>query len=1232
MLCLLALPVMTYAQNAIVGPGFSGGWGGATCPTGNSNFLFLGPSGFGTSYIETVTANTTAPLNFRMGIEFGGTTSQITETIGLDTPITPGIAVNMDTNCTTSGSMILNVTDTYNYVFKTRDAGATPTGDLVVFEVQGDVRTVTNVTQSPAANENLLNGDVTVTATLDGALSNGQGVYLRYSNDQSFNNSTVVEMTNSSGNDYTAVIPAAVNVGGANISYYVFTSGDALTIDHADADFFTINLNNDGDNNYSYNVLACCFTANDGDFTIPATWVGGVPDANADLVIDHHVNFNVTNQYIANSVTVNNGASFTTAPDAVNESILTIRINGFITNNGTFNFESGKVVFWGAADVNGDNARFFNNVELQNIQDIIGVDFGSQSHIKGTLLISSSAFVDVGSPIYDEGSTLEYNSGTVYKRRSEWSNFGLTQTPLTNQGTPHHVIVRNTNLFLGSENPNNPAIMNGDLTINPTGIGGQVHLEDDTFSDPEINNMSHPLIVKGNFINNDRITLSDVAGGDLVVEGHYTDNGDVNFNGRAVIFQGGVDQELTGDASSGSYQMDVVRINKSSGEVILQQSTEINKTNDPLILSEEGILNINNHNLILGESGTASQITFNQNSAFKGSDTSSLTLKGAGNMGNLVFDDNENRVSNALGNIFLEKDSGSDVGFANPVYLKEGITLTSGVLNSNGNLVFVSDENKTAIVREVPQPIGGSISDDVVIERYFPLSNRSFRYISSSVNTATSSKPTIHENWQEGATDATTANPYTDPDFNRYPDFGTHITGTQGQVGDVDEATGFDMTQTGFKSLYTWNEGLQSWNEVTSTNQPSDILEVGKGYALMVRGDRSATLESNTEIGDNPATLRTTGTIITGDSSPTIDSSVEANEFVLVGNPYQARVNMTTILTNHSTDLNPNYMWIWDPNIGTIGGYAVVDLSDASVEDENGNPILPQDSGANQFLEPFQACFLEVIDENPPSLPVTPLITFVESAKRNDVEESLNNGTFSDEPSILNAIELELYRDANPTLFDAVRLRFSPNYSTNPTYEDARKFWNSTERIAILNQNYYLSIDKRNLSGVNDTIPLYLGNYQTQSYNLKLDVQLEDGQHAQLYDAYLDQSQDLQNGLNTYNFNVDSSIPASVDGFRFALVFNPQTLGSEAPLTENTFTVYPNPTAGELYLQASSAYVGQEATIRCFDSAGRQVFSTQFDQLQVQQAINLAGLSDGFYILEVQTAHQVMSFKIQLGN
>jgi Alpha amylase, catalytic domain len=242
-------------QNALVGSGFSAGWGSSNCLTpGNTNFNYMS-AGFGSSYGGIFAPNGTGNQYFRFGIDwdFGATTAQRTISPGSDINILPNTKYTLNSLCTTSGAMAITVQSINNrYVFKTKDAGSNPTGDFIFFEIQGSVQSVSLVNQSPGTNEVTASDNVWVIANTNSYLNTGQGVYLRYTIDN-WQTSTILPMTGSL-TAFSASIPA-FPIGTA-IKYYVFTSGSGLTIDPVDADWFTINGNTNNGNNYSYTVIA----------------------------------------------------------------------------------------------------------------------------------------------------------------------------------------------------------------------------------------------------------------------------------------------------------------------------------------------------------------------------------------------------------------------------------------------------------------------------------------------------------------------------------------------------------------------------------------------------------------------------------------------------------------------------------------------------------------------------------------------------------------------------------------------------------------------------------------------------------------------------------------------------------------------------------------------------------------------------------------------------------------
>jgi len=243
LLLFLLLLTTTFGQNGIIGTGYgTNDWittNGFTAGAGSSRIFTAIPNGTGNQY-------------FRLVRNWASDFTQYGPFGCIDTDWTnPGIVYGMS-DCE-SGDFYINCPNTTdNYVFKTPNGDVSK--DLLYFRVQGVVRSVSGVTQSPLAAGVQEYHKTTVTATLDGALAAGQAVYMRYTKD-GYTTSKVVKLTGS-GTTYTSIIPAIFNTLGANVSYYLFTSGDTdVALDGSNADFYTINLNNNSGSNYSYGVI-----------------------------------------------------------------------------------------------------------------------------------------------------------------------------------------------------------------------------------------------------------------------------------------------------------------------------------------------------------------------------------------------------------------------------------------------------------------------------------------------------------------------------------------------------------------------------------------------------------------------------------------------------------------------------------------------------------------------------------------------------------------------------------------------------------------------------------------------------------------------------------------------------------------------------------------------------------------------------------------------------------------
>lgn len=605
------------AQNAIVGTGFAPGWGGA-CGT-NTQFQYF-TAGAGNSYIRTTVANGTGNQYFRLGVDWGGQLRQHTLTLNTDVKVLPGVEYTLNNTCTTNGSMFIDVASTsHNYVFKTFNATATPQYRMVYFKVEGTVRSITNVSVPPSV---LAGNPATITATLDGALSAGQGVYLRYSLD-AFATSTVIAMTGA-GTSYTADIPGFAQ--GAGVKYYCFTSGNGLggTINHSLADFYTINANTNGGLNYGYTVAANpgIATIASGNWDEGSTWEGGVvPSGNfAKAIIRHPVNFNVN--VTLKDLDVEPAGSL----NNTNRS-LTIANGGTIRNKGNLNLGQGVLLFKGSGSILDSLGLAYAELEGGP------VSLGGSS-ISGWLKIGTNGST-VGSvdplkpPVYLTNSDLRISTGTTTTVGAEWTptlhpynlwvengttyivcNTLPTATYLLKGGA---IVSDNSKLFVDPLCFGNSVQPPGPVTsINFLTISGDLNIESGCSVKIQrgdvgslVQGTRFQTLVKGNFNSEGELTLSGDIGDDFYLEGNWNNYGtfDPGANssgggnpvtagdGRAVILSGTSEQQL----NYGSI-FHYLTINNPAGVILKEDLCEVTRA----LTFISGKLNLNNRTLQIG--------------------------------------------------------------------------------------------------------------------------------------------------------------------------------------------------------------------------------------------------------------------------------------------------------------------------------------------------------------------------------------------------------------------------------------------------------------------------------------------------------------------------------------------------------------------------------------------------------------------------------------------------------
>lgn len=515
------------------------------------------------------------------------------------------------------------------------------------------------------------------------------------------------------------------------------------------------------------------------------------------------------------------------------------------------------------------------------------------------------------------------------------------------------------------------------------------------------------------------------------------------------------------------------------------------------------------------------------------------------------------------------------------VTINQLLTLSNGELITNNNLTLSSNATQSAMIDQVT---AGTITGNVTIERFVP-ARRAFRFVTSPVTTTT----TIRENWQEnGSSD---------------PGFGAHITGS------TTGANGFDITPSGNPSLFTYDNTASTPALTPIDNTDVNTLTAGDAYLLFVRGDRTIDVTSNSAVPTDTR-IRATGTIVTGTSTITgADLNHTAGNFNLVGNPYQATVDMNDIVAN-ATNINTNQYYVWDATLGSRGAYVTVILTGTGSTNGAG-------SDANNFFQPWQSAFVTTattVADN------STTITFNESDKM--VGEDTAIFFTEDDPIVNNAhIIGQLFRtedfNAGNKLQDNFVILFSDNFSNDITLTDAAKFFNIDENMAISNGEGTYSVERRALPTLDEEIQLFNNAYRTEAYTLRIEQAGLTDVTAYLEDTFTGEIHELEEGENFIEFTVSEDTEASIASDRFKIIFEQSSLSTEDAFIDD-ITMYPNPLDGDQIQITSTLLQGQNVSVKINNILGQIIYNQERsfngDTLEIS---SLSTLTSGMYFVTI---------------
>ena len=522
----------------------------------------------------------------------------------------------------------------------------------------------------------------------------------------------------------------------------------------------------------------------------------------------------------------------------------------------------------------------------------------------------------------------------------------------------------------------------------------------------------------------------------------------------------------------------------------------------------------------------------------------------------------------------LETKGAASLIIEGNVFLSPGNYLASqNDFTHTGDVTFKSDATGDAYMGKVLGTYTAKEGKAIVEKSY--AARRAFRLVTSPVE----STQTIWESYQNA-------------DLNEVG-VGTHITGSS------NGNDGFDPTTTGNPSMFSFDRST-AWMPIPNTDTKK--LSAGIPYRLMIRGDRGTDLANN-EAAPSETRLIVEGNLKTGSFSQSPETFFSDPKYLsLAGNPYQATIDIRDLLAA-STDVNTNYLHVWDPMINTRGGFVTVDLSDGS--NAQGS------STVSEFIGPSQAFFIE-------SKTKSPTLNFSEDLK---VTEPQNKTDEPNHKTIQSQLKLELLDDS-ATLIDGFKIKFDDNGNNSIDLADAEKLLNLDENLAIRNNEVLLSIESRAFPIDEERINLFMDNWRATQYSLRMTSQKLEQADIVIIDHYLDTETLLSDG-DIYSFTIDPTIEESINAYRFEIAFSMESL-SASEFDTAQLQLYPNPVQNEFRI--NTPWSGEELRVEIYNLLGQKIAHQSFTSETIQ--MDASTWSEGVYVVKVKKGKEVFTTKM----
>jgi PKD repeat protein len=457
----------------------------------------------------------------------------------------------------------------------------------------------------------------------------------------------------------------------------------------------------------------------------------------------------------------------------------------------------------------------------------------------------SNAYCSYAFPIFDGSGGSIFSSG-INTSTIEQKGTGAATYVRVNENTIYN------NLIVSNTHPSGVYILQD--TFNTTNLLGDLTISTGaTFKLEGSGGTPKPLGVGGSLINNG--TLTDNGSG-IIVKGDFTNTFTVNNNGSNFDVDGNFTNSGTFNTLVGSNKIDVEGNFNNSGTF----DAEI----DSLVIGGDfsntaTYTSAGNNIYLSGDFANTGTYTFADGDVVSFEGTAQQTITGTTTIDEMV----------------LNNGNGANIS-SGMTSIKSLLTLTSGQLNTNGNMTFLSDATETAALATVPG--GASIIGNVTVQRFLNEGD-GWYMLASPVTGATLA------DWN-----------------NELPMSGF---------------TGSDEETNPWVSVYRYDETSRA----PSNSRDSGYVEASNITNSLVPGEGWFVYYEDVKAGATANTMDVTGPLETG-SVPlnltyTATGGAGDNGWQLVGNPYASPVDWSMV---SKTNIVSNEAYV----MGSDGNYNAV--------------------------------------------------------------------------------------------------------------------------------------------------------------------------------------------------------------------------------------------------------------------------------------------------------------------